>query len=410
MQLPARIPHSTMTVLFAITGILLGYLDGGICSGAAENITTIFIRLLKMLSMPLVFFSVVASLSKLNLSKNLLGLGKNLIVYTLGTTLGAAGVAALFYQMILAPHHTMEGLSDLNQTPALKSYNISKFIIEAIPDSFIRPFLQPNILAVLFIAIFIVISLASMPRKSQQKIIDIFGLFYDLILTMTSKVMPIIPVVVGAFTYSFVRDIVVGSGDWSPFLYFSAAILAANLFQGLVVLPILVKLHGISPLKLFYAMYPALIFGFFSKSSSASLPVVLDSAQNRAKLNPQLCRFTLPLCSTINMNACAGFIIISVLHVLAINGQPADGLNILMWIVISSIAALGNAAVPMGCYFLACSFLAAQDIPLDFMGAILPIYGLLDMIETAINIWSDSSITACLDKRFSSSLQESTNS
>ncbi|MCB1108641.1 MAG: dicarboxylate/amino acid:cation symporter, partial [Chlamydiia bacterium] len=73
-------------------------------------------------------------------------------------------------------------------------------------------------------------------------------------------------------------------------------------------------------------------------------------------------------------------------------------LEMLPWVVIASIAAIGNAGVPMGCYFLTSAFLVGFDVRLELMGLILPLYSLFDMVETALNVWSDSCVTAITDK------------
>ena len=407
MRLNFTLSGTSLTILFALTGILLGLTDSGCCTDIATNITLVFMRLLKMLSMPLIFFSVVAALSKLSQTQEGAYLGRRLALYTFGTTLCAAGGAAFFYKLFLAaPQQAAPAMfTQDNPLPPIqpKSYDFSKFLLDAIPDSFLGPFLSNNILSVLFLAAFVVIALRSVPTQSQQALARGFEVIYDLILNMTGKITPFVSIVVGAFTYLFTRDIIVGQADWSPFFYYTLAILAANFFQGLIILPIMVRTHGASPWQLARAVYPALVFAFFSKSSSATLPLTMQVAEQRAHINKHICQFTLPLCSTVNMNACAAFILISVLHTLALHGQAITYSEIFIWVIIATIASIGNAAVPMGCYFLACSFLAAQDIPLDFMGAILPIYGLLDMVETAINVWSDTCITRCMDQRQSES-------
>ena len=70
----------------------------------------------------------------------------------------------------------------------------------------------------------------------------------------------------------------------------------------------------------------------------------------------------------------------------------------IMWIFIVTAAAIGNAGVPMGCYFLANAFLAGMDVPLYLLGAILPLYTFFDMVETALNVWSDLVVAAVVDK------------
>lgn len=72
-----------------------------------------------------------------------------------------------------------------------------------------------------------------------------------------------------------------------------------------------------------------------------------------------------------------------------------------MWVLIATIAAVGNAGVPMGCYFLSSALLAAMGIPLNLLGVILPFYAMIDMLESAINVWSDCCVTAVVDKEMS---------
>ncbi len=72
-----------------------------------------------------------------------------------------------------------------------------------------------------------------------------------------------------------------------------------------------------------------------------------------------------------------------------------------LWVIIATVAAVGNAGVPMGCYFISSAFLAAMGVPLNILGVILPFYALIDMFESAINVWSDSCVTAIVDTELS---------
>lgn len=143
---------------------------------------------------------------------------------------------------------------------------------------------------------------------------------------------------------------------------------------------------------------PALTIAFFSKSSNAALPTTLRCAQQNLGISKRVSNFSLPLCVTCNMNACAAFILITVLFVATSNGMTFSAVELGAWVFLATLAAIGNAGVPMGCYFLSTAFLTAMDIPLNIMGLILPLYALLDMVETAVNVWSDGVITAAAEK------------
>ena len=100
------------------------------------------------------------------------------------------------------------------------------------------------------------------------------------------------------------------------------------------------------------------------------------------------------------MNGCAAFILITVLFVATSAGLFFSLLQMLPWILISTFAAIGNAGVPMGCFFLSSALLLGMGVPLDLLGLILPLYTFFDMLETALNVWSDSCVTAIVDKEF----------
>jgi Na+/H+-dicarboxylate symporter len=149
---------------------------------------------------------------------------------------------------------------------------------------------------------------------------------------------------------------------------------------------------------MFKGMLPALSVAFFTKSSAAALPMAMRCAEEKLGISKRVSSFTLPLCTTINMNACAAFILITVLFVSMSQGVVYSYPEMALWIVLSTIAAIGNAGVPMGCYFLASAFLAAMNVPLHLLGVILPFYTLIDMLESSINVWSDSCVAAIVQQ------------
>ncbi len=110
-------------------------------------------------------------------------------------------------------------------------------------------------------------------------------------------------------------------------------------------------------------MAPALAVAFFSKSSAGTLPVTLSCAENNVGVSAPVARFVLPICTTINMNGCAAFILVTVLFLMQNAGIDITLPIALSWIVIATIAAIGNAGVPMGCFFLSASLLAAWMFP-----------------------------------------------
>ncbi len=125
-------------------------------------------------------------------------------------------------------------------------------------------------------------------------------------------------------------------------------------------------------------------------------------------MDSKVAGFAFPLCVTINMNACAAFILITSLFVAGGHGVNFSYLELVCWVFIATIAAVGNAGVPMGCYFLSSALLAAMNVPLQVLGVILPLYTLIDMLESGINVWSDSCVAAAVDHQISCEAATST--
>ena len=151
-------------------------------------------------------------------------------------------------------------------------------------------------------------------------------------------------------------------------------------------------------------MAPAIAVALFTKSSAGTLPVTLASAEQRLNVHPQVSRFVLPICTTINMNGCAAFILVTSLFLMQNGGFDLSIGTMIAWLFVAVLAAIGNAGVPMGCYFLTLSLMSGIGAPIGIMGIILPIYTIIDMIETAENVWSDSAVCAMTDHDLASEL------
>ena len=164
-----------------------------------------------------------------------------------------------------------------------------------------------------------------------------------------------------------------------------------------MVLPLFLLVRGVSPLRVWRGMFPALAVALFSKSSAGTLPVTMASAEGNLHLDRRVTRFVLPICTTINMNGCAAFILVTSLFLMQNAGIALSAGTMIVWLGVAVFAAVGNAGVPMGCYFLTLSLMASMNVPVDLMGVILPIYAVIDMIETCVNVFSDSCVCAMTD-------------
>ena len=386
---------------FAILlGVFTGYLQNPFLFSVADTVSQLFINLLKLVSLPIIFLSIVSTASGMDNIDQIKRLGQKVVKYTLLTTLIAATIGLILFitidpvrdRVILVP--IQEGVAQASSSSYLS------FFIQIVPSNIIQPFHENNVIGVLFLAMLFSFAIISLPSEHRTVLNSFFSSVYAAIIAITRWVVAIMPIAIWAFITLFMRDLGQGLDVKSLALYLTCVI-AANIIQATIVLPAILKFKKLSPWKTFKGMAPALSTAFFTKSSAAALPMAIRCAEENIGVSRRVASFTLPLCTTINMNACAAFILITVLFVSMSQGLTYTYPEMALWIILSTIAAIGNAGVPMGCYFLASAFLAAMNVPLHLMGIILPFYSLIDMLESAINVWSDSCVAAVVQQEMS---------
>jgi len=380
-------------LLALILGGILGLLNIPFMHSFAEVISKLFINMLKLISLPMIFLAIVSTLSRMTSLSEAGHLLRKILKYTVITTLIAATIGMVLF-LIIQP--VKEGVVATDVVPVQGNY--LSFLIKIIPENPIQPFLENNVLGMAFIATILSVAILKLPKEKSHLLRDFFGALFDALLKITSALIFLMPIGIFAFTIQFVQSIRNNSEQLQQLMYYGLCVIGANLIQGFIVLPLIVKMKGGSPIKTARAMLPALTMAFFTKSSNAALPLALDCAKNRLGISDKTASFSLPLCSIINMNGCAAFILITIFFVCTSQGIIFSPLQMTPWIFLASFAAIGNAGVPMGCFFLTTAFLIGMGIPIELMGMILPLYSLFDMLETALNVWSDSCITAVVDK------------
>ena len=233
--------------------------------------------------------------------------------------------------------------------------------------------------------------------KPKQTVVNgLLGL-QELLFMLIRWLIAILPIGIVAFAAQLTAE-VSGGVMLDSLGKYVLVIMAGNCTQFFVILPLFLLIKGINPIKTLKGMMPAVLMALFTKSSAATLPVTMESSEKRLGVNPKVARFVLPICTTVNMNGCAAFILVTSLFVMQNNGMPITWVTMVTWVFISVLSAVGNAGVPMGCYFLTLSLMSGIGANVGIMGIILPIYTIIDMVETAENVWSDSCVGVITDK------------
>lgn len=386
---------------FYVVAIAIGTVNGLYGSGwmheAAHFISDIFLKLFKFISIPIIAVSLISTLATLSQTSNSGKIFRRTVFYTILTTLIAATVAAGLY-LLYAPENVAVAAGAGESVANITGKGYVDYIQSVVPDNILQPFLSSNVLSVLLIAAAFGVAIAKMTKgRGQEVLMSFFNGAQEVLFIIVGWIIKLLPIGIFGFITELFIEIENGIAVSGLGTYF-AAVLTANFSQLLIVIPALLLLKGINPIKLAREMSPALIVAFFSKSSAGTLPVTMSCAEHSSKINPEVSRFVLPICTTVNMNACAAFILITVTYVMQNAGLEVTLGHLAVWIVIATIAAIGNAGVPMGCFFLSASLLISMNVPIQLMGVILPVYAVIDMIETLLNVWSDSSVAKMVDK------------
>lgn len=383
-------------ILSMALGISMGFTNAEVFLPTAKVLSEIFMDLFKTISVPIVFLSLASAISGLAGIKKAQQMGSRVFLLSLFTTFLSSLVALAVY-VTIRPTALISTNSENASTSSLGVETYFASLRKIIPHNFLSPFVEGNTLSVVLIAISMGLAALTLPEQQRKTIHSFFDSFLALFMKFVGGINRLLPLGVWGFAYLFAVELKDGSSMRSLFLYI-CCIVAANAIQATLVLPLLLKRAKIPVLSSLRGMWPALSLAFFSKSSCAAMPLAIGCAENNLRVQKHVSRFTFPLCTSVNMNACAGFILITFLFVAESHGVQFSTASLIQWTFLSTIIAMGHAGVPMGCYFLASALVVQANLPLTLMGIILPFYSLLDMFESAINLWSDSCIALIVDK------------
>lgn len=380
-----------------IVGALLGLLGLGWLNTVMNFIATVYTRLFQLLAVPTIVLAVITTFATFGSQGSGRIFGRTL-TYTLLTTFAAATVGAILFVLVAPGNLPLEAINNSADTTDVSTQtSYIDHIISIIPNNIVRPILEGNVLSLLLLAFAVGIGLSKLP-ESENKAVVVKGLsgLQELLFLLIRGLIWTLPLGIVAFSAQLSAQISAGMVADSIGKYV-LVVIGGNVIQFFVVLPLFLLSRGLNPIHVLGKMTPAVLMALFTKSSAATLPVTMETAENRLGVRKNIARFVLPICTTINMNGCAAFILVTSLFVMQNGGTPITLPTILLWILISVVSAVGNAGVPMGCYFLTLSLMSGVGAPIAILGIILPIYTIIDMIETAENVWSDSCVAAIVN-------------
>lgn len=355
---------------------------------------TVFIKLMKMLVVPLVFCSIVVGVASISDIRKIGKIGGTTILIYLLTTALAITIALLIAGIIKPGEGlNMAGLAQANLTA---SQSMADTLINIIPDNPINSLASGDMLPVIIFGVLIGIILAKL-REETKTVNKMFEEGNTIMMEMTSIVMKFAPI--GVFCLMAKTFAGLGFGGLMPLLKYIGCVLLGLAIQAFIVYPsIMVILTRLNPIKFFKRFISVMFFAFSSSTSNATIPLNMEKLSEMG-VSRDVSSFTIPLGATINMDGTA--IMQGCAVMFAAQAYGIDlGTSALITVVFTAVmASVGTAGVPsVGLITLNMVF-NSVGLPVDAIGIIMGIDHLLDMFRTAVNVTGDAICTLIVSFR-----------
>jgi proton glutamate symport protein len=375
--------------------------------GLLEPIGALFMRLLKMVIVPLVFSSLLVGVASLGDVRKLGRLGSRTIGLYIGTTAIAVGLGLLCANLItpgsfMDPEAKAKLLSEFQGAASSKSEAASQApsmienLINIIPTNPIGSLAGGEMLQIIFFALMLGVALTMLKEKGET-LVRFFDDLQEAMVVLINLIMKLAPYGVAALVAS-----VIGQSGWSvlkALLVYTVTVLIGLTLHAVLVYGGLVKLIVKVPLREFFkAIRPAQLLAFSTSSSSAALPVSMECAEKNVKMSKEVASFVLPLGSTVNMDGTAlyqGVAAVFIAQVFGLDLTIGDQLSI---VLAATMASIGAAGVPGAGIVTLALVLTTSGIPQVGLALILGMDRLLDMFRTAVNVTGDLSVATVMAK------------
>lgn len=387
-------------ILGAIFGIILCYMvpsshikDDIIVEGILYVIGQGFIRLMKMLVVPLVFCSLVCGSMCIGDTKKLGTVGVRTLVFYLFTTALAVTVA-LSVGNIINPGVGLDMSavqSNAADVQSMEATSLTDTLLNIIPDNPISSLANGNMLQIIVFALIVGIILAKLGERTET-VGNFFSQFNDIMMEMTMMVMSLAPI--GVFCLISRTFANIGFSAFVPLAKYMIGVLIALAIQCFVVYMALLKVFtGLNPIIFIKNFFPVMAFAFSTATSNATIPMSIDTLSKKMGVSKKISSFTIPLGATINMDGTAimqGVAVVFAAQAFGIHLSMTDYLTV---IGTATLASIGTAGVPsVGLVTLTMVF-NSVGLPVEAIGLIMGIDRILDMTRTAVNITGDAVCT-----------------
>lgn len=405
-------------IIGLILGLNWGLLSGVLgvsefTSGYIRPVGTIFINLLKLIAVPLVLASLVVGVSSLNDMTRLSKMGGKTVGIYMVTTMLAITIGLTVVNILQPgaslPEETRRGLMESYSenvegrdadAELLQERNMMQYFVDIVPENFFQSASNnSNMLQIVFVAILLGIGLVNIPAQKGEPLIHFFESLNDVIIKIVDLIMKTAPYGVFALMAAVIVDLT-GDDMGQAFIllralgWYCIAVIVGLILHVFIVYSTLFKLFSKMKLKDFFkAIRPAILLGFSTSSSLATLPVTMERVEKNLGVSEEISSFVLPVGATINMDGTSLYQAIAAVFIAQALGMELTIVQQLTIVLTATAASIGAAGVPGAGIIMLVIVLQSVQVPIEGIALILGVDRILDMARTAVNVTGDAAVS-----------------
>ncbi len=370
-------------------GILFGWIFGESILPAADPMARLFLKLLKMVIMPLIVTSIMSGILSIGNGTGLGKLGLKTLLYYVVSSLMAIITGQILVNIFQPGVGAHVGLQQNVEELGAAQQSISDLLFRIIPENVFQSLAKGDVLPVIFFCMFFAYFITRLDDPFRTQLTNIIQGAFDAMMKLTHLIIWTAPI--GVFGINARLVATTGFGAFKALGFYFIVVLAGLFIHAFVNLPLLLRFVArVNPYKHYKGMTSALLTAFSTSSSMVTLPFTMECVTTRSRVSQKVANFVLPIGATVNMDGTALYECVATIFIAQVYGIDLSITQQVIVVLTALLASIGAAGVPMAGLVMMTIILQAVGLPLEGVGIVLAVDRILDMFRTATNVLSDS--------------------
>jgi len=353
----------------------------------------LFIRLLKMIIIPLILASIISGVSSIEGGKEFGKLTLKTWLYYIASSLAAILTGLILVNLIQPGVGANIGLQETVENFKPGSASVRDLLMNIVPTNIIKSTVDEQMLSLIFFAMVVGFFINRIKNDHYRTLLkDLANAGFALMMKITGFIIKLTPYGVFAIMAGIVAKNIDNVVEvFSRLGLYFVTVIAGLFFHAFITLPLFLRFVAkINPIKHYGSLSSALLTAFSTSSSSATLPVTMNCLEKNSGVSNKITSFVMPLGATVNMDGTALYECVAAIFIAQAYGIELSALQQIIIVFTSLLASIGAAGIPMAGFFMLSIILTTIGLPLEGVGLILAVDRILDMFRTAVNTLSDS--------------------